>query len=72
VEINPNHKGKEIFAPNQMMMHSMKLESDHCMEGHEWPISLRYSQNLAIGCGDIDRYSPFHKAHRQIGMYDSW
>jgi hypothetical protein len=74
VNINAQHKGQEIFAPDQMMMHCIKQDHDHCGEGHEkeWPDALRYSQKMIVGCGDVDHHGPFHHAKNQAGQYDAW
>jgi hypothetical protein len=72
IELNNHHQGKEIFSPTQMMLHSVKHDHDHCIEEKDWPVSLRYQEELVIGCGNIDHHSPYHNAEKMIGMYDAW
>jgi hypothetical protein len=73
LERNDQHKGVQIFNPQQMIVHYLKpTESDLCREQAKWPEKLRYKQNIAIGCGDVDTPGPFHDKNKLAMMYDAW
>lgn len=72
VQINPNHAGRSIFHPDQMMVHAVRhVPNDHC-DGAGWPMEERYDQDMAIGCGKVGHPGPFHNPVDGVDMYDAW
>jgi hypothetical protein len=73
VHINPQHKGSEIFQPDQMAVHSIQHGNEDDCDGHKtWPNHLRYDQAVSIGCGKIGTPGPFHNASINADMYDAF
>jgi hypothetical protein len=74
VEINGEHQGAQVLKPEQLAVHGIKHDKDHCAgKGEEdWPEKDRYNQHLVIGCGDIDHRGPFHDSKKEADMYDAW
>jgi hypothetical protein len=74
VQINSNHLGSDIFKPDQMAVHAIRhVKEDDCdMKSNKWPSSLRYDQQVAVGCGKLGQKTPLHDPKRQADMYDAY
>lgn len=55
-----------------LVVHHVKPNDIDDCNGMEWPASMRYNQQLIIGCGDINQHSPKHDLDHSLTMYDLW
>lgn len=74
VEVNGNHEGLKAFKPTHQAVHCVRhTEEDNCYKPQNWPDHLRYNQQVAIGCGDLNTPSPWHDGNKGLAdMYDAY
>jgi hypothetical protein len=75
---NDQHKGPLLFKGDDMaeymVVHYLKHhEREDCKTGSKWPEKDKHSQEVVVGCGDVNHPAPLHAATSEwADMYDAF
>lgn len=66
--------GVKSFEPVRLAVHYLKPfdDEDYCNDEKRWPVSDRYNQTIALGCGSVERRGPFHNTTKYPTHADNY